>query len=195
MSGTMKDLIRSGINRIASIRKYSREREHKVVSLDPLHDMYRTDYEDVQKQRLCVFVYVLDKKCRSLVQLKMCLASKLAQRLHESWRAILVCDHISAQSINLLQSRCSSMQVLSFMDVVIDRFGHDHVPEYTLLSPSSIAELEETIGDKSTWPRMIAALDPIARLMWCEPGDCVKIVAVSPVSGISVSYRCVAKPT
>ncbi len=193
MSRAVRELLRGGILRIASTRGYAGEREHTVVSLDPLHDIHQIEYNDVIRQCPCVFVYILDKKCNTLVQLKMSLANKLANRMRQTWRVILICDHISAQSINLLQSKCSSMQVLSFMDVVLDRFGHDHVPKYSLLSQGSVEELEASIGNKTTWPRMIAVLDPIARLMWCEPGDCVKIIALSPVSGISVSFRCVFK--
>ena len=121
----------------------------------------------------------------------MSIAIKLAQQLDVGWRVTLICDHISAQSVAFLRSRCAAIQVLSCIDIILDRFNHDYVPEYTVLSPIEIQSLESSVGDKSTWPRMIAGVDPISRVMWREPGDCLKVIGASPVSGVYVSYRCV----
>jgi DNA-directed RNA polymerase subunit H (RpoH/RPB5) len=190
----LKPLIRVGIKRIAMMRKYLRAHDEIHAPLDTQYGMYKTEYIDAEKKCPAVMVYIIEKKTGGLAQLKMSVATKLAHQLDVTWRVTLVCDHISAQSVAFLRSRCSALQVLSCIDIILDRFNHDYVPEYTVLSPTEIQSLEASVGNKSTWPKMVAGLDPIARIMWREPGDCLKVIGASPVSGVYVSYRCVCEP-
>jgi len=68
---------------------------------------------------------------------------------------------------------------------------HELVPQFFALTKEEVEELRRTYGIKKEDLPWMRRSDPISKEIGVKPGDVVKIVRKSQVSGQSVAYRYV----
>lgn len=178
----------SAIRNVALLRRYMFVSQ-RATALDSCV-VHVAEYVDQEKEGW-TFIFLMDEKT-GLVALKMSLVTRLCSGfITPSTNVILICDSISAQAVLCIQSVCRVFQVLSKSDVCIERMSHAYVPKYSRLTQEEITAIEVVTGPKSTWPKMIMVQDPIARILGCRAGDCLKAISPSQLTGLHVTYRIV----
>jgi DNA-directed RNA polymerase subunit H len=72
-----------------------------------------------------------------------------------------------------------------------DVLSHEYVPHHVLIPREEAKKLLREWGVKGIQLPWIRASDPVARALGARPGDLVKIIRKSEVSGVTVVYRYV----
>ena len=188
----MEVALQKGLARTARLRGLHTEADVTRTTLDTHRVLHRTVYRNDKTGIIVAFVYIMGTETNGLEPIKIGMVHKLGHYIGSDWKVTLVCNSISAQSVVYLRSICKAVQVLSFIDIAVDRFCHRDVPHYKTLTEAEIKSLETSIGTRTAWPRIVSGQDPIARIMWKMPGECIKIISRSPISGVVASYRYVS---
>lgn len=105
----------------------------------------------------------------------------------ENDHIIFIADSVSFPAIDYMNNQCYYSEVLTYEETAFDKMNHVLVPKYRICSRNEIKEIEAKYGNKNTFPKMIAKIDPIARFMDFRPGDVLEITKKSK----SLRYRLV----
>lgn len=68
---------------------------------------------------------------------------------------------------------------------------HGSVPKHELLSIEEAYKVLKELGVKPEQLPWIRASDPVARALGAKPGDIIRIIRKSPISGETIIYRYV----
>lgn len=104
--------------------------------------------------------------------------------LERKTHLVLVGGSISSQARTLLSAAADkSWEFLHFREVSFNLLENVYVPSYRLLRPEEVRRVEARFGSSRMFPAMVANVDPVARFMNFQPGDVLKVVENSTVSG------------
>ena len=93
---------------------------------------------------------------------------------------VLVSENITCHVINKLNEKARLYwEVVSFKDICCDKMDHFMVPIYRVLPEQEVLQKEQLFGDRSTFMKMIAKKDAIARYMNFTPGQVVECTSKS----------------
>lgn len=117
--------------------------------------------------------------------------TEYAKKLSASDRLIIVSDYISFKTCETLDAAPYKWEHLTYVDAQYDPFQHYLVPVYRRLAPEEVKRVEARFGPRTSFPRMVAGKDRVARMMAFEVGDVLEVTKRSAISGESVGYKYV----
>lgn len=138
-------------------------------------------------------IWVLDEK-KEVVPVPKSLLGLLMNDGHlDCSHIILITSSISSHALAALAQYTAHYEIFSFQETLSFIGHHMYVPRYTILKEQDVVSYEQTYGSRHNFPKIIARVDPMARLMNLRPGDTVRVHRASRTSGTSFFLRYVVE--
>lgn len=180
------------VAKLCNIRGWPGPIARRDFGVPSLH-VYATKFNDrrLGTPRSCHFMWAEDDgQCSTILCAHF---APLVQAGHKFEHVTLIVNSISVLALRMMEQLTIHVEMLSVLDLSVDRLSHRFVPRYEFLTEPEIVAAEKQYGPRATWNKIIATHsktpDIIARLLGMVVGDVVRVRRFIPASGVSVIYR------
>lgn len=137
-----------------------------------------------------VYIKIFDYKISSIN--KTSPIGEFISKYDKEYKFIVVQD-INARSEDIVESYNTQVEIFKFNKLQLDITEHDLVPQHIVLTKEEGEEVLESYRARKRDMPLIRSNDPVAKYYNMKPGEIVKIIRPSPVTGEAISYRLVIK--